>query len=491
MPAKGYYKFTLADCQGYARKRGGRCLSEEYHGGRLLWECAQGHRWYQKFKNYSSTGGWCRRCVIKKHTLEDVQAYARRHGGRCLSKTYPPTRVKWECRDRHRWASNFLVVRQRGSWCPLCSKRKAGLLKRFSIHDARLFAQKKGGKFLSKTYTLSRRRYLWECANGHRWKTTLDKIKNSRGWCPYCSDGSGEECVRACFQGVFRRRFPRGYPAWLVDNSGRSLELDGFNARLGVAFEHQGRMHYINVRHFFRGRRSFQRRLALDRLKHRLCRQHGIRLVKIPEVGWKFPLERLLPEVIRRCRQRGIRVPAGAERRRINYAPAMNMNPDKSKKYLKILASHARKKGGKLLEKSWLGHHSKHRFRCRQGHVFRIKIGNLVSNGGWCMRCELVARRHRKKLWWNGRGGMLLRAKMKKLGDRWMKQIHAHAKKKGGDCLTKEWPGWKGLCRLRCGKCGRVWTTGPQKLINGQWCRSCASRECHARNRAKRRSVAF
>jgi hypothetical protein len=33
---------------------------------------------------------------------------------------------------------------------------------------------------------------LWECAKGHQWETTADKIKNKKTWCPYCA-----ECIKS------------------------------------------------------------------------------------------------------------------------------------------------------------------------------------------------------------------------------------------------------------------------------------------------------
>jgi len=419
-----------------------------------------------------------------KYTIQDFQKYAHENGGRCISKKYQPPLITLECSEGHRWTGQGGQILRNKNWCHTCSNRKKASSRRMTIDDARSFARKKGGKLLSKVYTGSRSKYLWECAKGHRWKTTLHIIKNTICWCPYCTDGSGEECVRICFQSIFRRRFPKGCPAWLVTRSGRSLELDGFNARIGVAFEHQGRMHYMKIKHFHQKKGSFRRRLALDQIKHRLCRQHGVRLVKIPEVGWKFPLERLLSEVIRRCRQRGIRVPAGAEQRRINYAPAMNMNPAKSKRYLKFLSNYARKRKGRFLGKTWQGTRAKYHFKCHRNHVFFSKMTR------WCKRCAIIENAQKSRLWWGGRGGMLFRHKLKKSSEKWMVKIHAHAKKKGGVCLTKEWPGWVGTCRVRCGKCGRAWSAKPQNLMNGSWCLACATRKRHARNRAKHRSPA-
>ena len=411
-----------------------------------------------------------------KYSIKDCQKYAQKHEGRCLSKTYPPRKVLWKCREGHRWSSNFSVVLWRKSWCPICSAKTAGLAKKLTLQDAQKVAQKKGGRLISKAYTYSKRPYLWECANGHQWKSSFDKIRNTRSWCPYCSGGSGEECVRICFQRIFRRKFPKKRPDWLVVGSRSRLELDGYNARMGVAFEHQGRMHYLHIRHFHGTRKNFAKRVALDRLKNRLCTQHGVRLVKIPEVGWKFTLERLLPEVIRRCRKQGIRVPVGADRLRINYAPAMNMNPDKSVECLKLLAAHARKRGGHLLDKEWHGRKWKHRFKCQRGHIFRTTIGNLIGLERWCNLCSLVTRRHRKKDWWN-RYRETFSDKLRKKRSYRLRELQDIAKKRGGRCLSVEWDKVNTRYKFECGTCGRVWMTTALHIIQGQWCRICASRK--------------
>jgi len=345
---------------------------------------------------------------------------------------------------------------------------------RLSIGEVRALAKAKGGEFLSRIYRSTRIRYPWRCANGHRWMAPVEAIRNSDSWCPYCSKGSGEECVRICFEKVFKRRFPRVWAGWIRSDTGRSLELDGFNARMGVAFEHQGQHHYHHREFFHREPGQFQRRLALDRRKSRLCRQHGIRLVKIPEVGWKFPLERLLPEVIRRCRQLGIRVPAGADRLRINYAPAWNRNRERADKAVRLLKKTVKKQKGKWLNPKWMGNRHQYQFQCASGHRWKNDYFGILS-GRWCPVCRYGIVTKKKTAWWAGAGGKELRGRLFQQGQRHLIRLKEFAKKRGGECLSKEFLGFGKRHRFRCGDCGRVWQTHPNNLlVHKCWCKPCS-----------------
>jgi hypothetical protein len=53
--------------------------------------------------------------------LEELQAIAAAHGGRCLSRAYidANTKLYWECENQHRFYSAPSIVR-RGSWCVQC-----------------------------------------------------------------------------------------------------------------------------------------------------------------------------------------------------------------------------------------------------------------------------------------------------------------------------------------------------------------------------------
>lgn len=434
MPAKGSYKYSLKDCQRYAKSRGGTCLS-----------------------NF----------------------YVSRRESKKLGK-----RLKWKCSAGHVWEADFDNMSQRGSWCYLCSRKKLAELFRHDIKEVRKLARAKGGRFLSPSYTSALKPYLWECKNGHRWKTAVSNVRNANSWCPYCVKGSGEECVRICFEKVFRRNFPKVRPAWLKGISGRLLELDGFNSQMGLAFEHQGRHHYRPINFFYRKDGLFQRRIAIDRKKSGLCRQYGVRLVKVPEVGWRFPLERLLPEVIRRCRSQGIRVPAGADRLRIDYSPAWNANQHRSNERIRQLKAYARKRGGRCLDSKWIGYKAKYRFRCKRGHLWKTQPGGMLGRErDWCRRCSRFALREKSKRYWKTRGLEILRRKWKVQGR--IKQLQAVAKSRGGECLSKEWAGWQAEYRFWCKRCNQKWKAYPQGIFEGGFCKKCAMRTWWKKNRTK------
>ncbi len=76
----GNIKLTLQDMQAIARKYGGKCLSQEYVNNRtkLLWECGKGHQWETEPYHVKSHGQWCPECAgVKKLTLQDIQMLAR------------------------------------------------------------------------------------------------------------------------------------------------------------------------------------------------------------------------------------------------------------------------------------------------------------------------------------------------------------------------------------------------------------------------------
>jgi len=369
-------------------------------------------------------------------------------------------------------------------WCYLCSRQALAATFRLDISDVRRLASARGGRFLAKSYKNSSIAYPWRCANGHKWSACVSSVKNQNTWCPYCSKGSGEECVRISFEKIFGRRFPKAKPKWLKSNDGTQLEFDGFNTRMGLAFEHQGRQHYAREQRFFHQNKGrFERQVALDRQKSRLCKKHGIHLIRIREVGWKFPLEQLQSVVIQSCRRLGIEIPhQRSDLQQINYAPAFNLNPDKTEKYITLLNSIAKARGGACLDKHWLGWRSGYSFRCHQGHQWTANASNILKNQ-WCFKCHMLVRRASRDAKINHKA-ILKKKRSDRIRDQIIK-LHRIAKHKGGRCLSLEWKGWLARYRFICGKCDRKWTAKPQSIINGSWCQSCSLRKRHARDRVK------
>jgi thiol-disulfide isomerase/thioredoxin len=55
-----------------------------------------------------------------------------------------------------------------------------------TLEDFQRIAKKRGGKCLSKTYSILRYKMMWKCSKGHIWEATGNSIKHQKSWCPKC-----------------------------------------------------------------------------------------------------------------------------------------------------------------------------------------------------------------------------------------------------------------------------------------------------------------
>ena len=189
-------KYTLKDMQALAEERGGKLLSDTYRQvtDRLSWQCAKGHTW----ECAASTvlyGSWCRICARKgagkrhrKYTLEDMQALAKKRGGKCLSLEFHNvvTNLRWECAQGHCWSATPTNIK-RGTWCRKCSCAAAGEKRRkYTLADMQALAAEHGGECLSKTFTVITESLHWKCAKGHEFRTGAFNVQNGQ-WCRKCA----------------------------------------------------------------------------------------------------------------------------------------------------------------------------------------------------------------------------------------------------------------------------------------------------------------
>jgi len=481
MPAKGKFKFKRAQIAAFAKKRGGKLLSKRTFGSRpkYKWTCSKGHIWSATFNSLISKKSWCPACAgILPLGLNFCRAYAKERGGKCLSKTYSP-RLKWECKEGHQWiAASTKIINER-QWCRRCMWIRLGKSKRLQINEIKNLAASRGGRFLSKEYTSARRNYGWQCANGHKWTATVGKVKGGQ-WCPYCSKSIGEECVRLVFERIFRRRFPRIRPDWLLAPNGYRLELDGYNPSSRIAFEHQGQQHeeFQGFRHGTKG--SFKYQIFRDRFKELACKKRRVRLIKVPEVNNVITLDELKDVVISKCIRAGIRIPPGAKELRINYALAYKSR-DKSKEYLKKLHQVAKEFRGRCFARKWLGWKTPYEFQCNLGHKWRAFAGSVILSRSWCGKCRgRRAWRTRKKNTWTANPR------------KWMKLLRRVASKNKGKCLFAKWTGWATPYKFEC-KLGHRWKARASNIIHNEaWCKRCGARQTWKTRRklAKRRSPA-
>ena len=174
---------TIQDVKKYAKSKSGKCLSKKYINAhtKLKWECSEGHIWNADF-SHIKRGQWCPYCSGRRKTIKNMQKIAEERNGECLSKKYinNKTKLKWKCEHGHVWEAIPHNI-NRGAWCPYCVGNK-----KKNIKDMQKLAKNNNGKCLSDKYVNDGTKLKWECSEGHIWEAVPNSIK--RGvWCPYCA----------------------------------------------------------------------------------------------------------------------------------------------------------------------------------------------------------------------------------------------------------------------------------------------------------------
>lgn len=249
---------------------------------------------------------YCHRRRTRK-TLSEIQQMAAERGGRCLSKSYKNSlqKLHWECSEGHQWWAVQGDIQQ-GHWCPECH----GNVKK-SIDDMHQLAAERGGRCLSRKYNGRHSKLTWQCSEGHTWPATPGKIFGGQ-WCPICQGSIGEAHCRFLLEAILNNTFPQKRPAWLFNQKGNRMELDGYCEEIGIAFEYQGEQHYEKHKMFHQNTADLTSQVRRDNLKQRLCNEHNVKLVVIPHYISKEDLPRF---IVKTCRDLGISVPNGWQER--------------------------------------------------------------------------------------------------------------------------------------------------------------------------------
>ncbi len=498
-------KLGIEEMQEIAAKRGGKCLSINYDTSceKLLWECAEGHRW-EAIPNSIKRGSWCPFCAgRRKLNLLDMKRLAERRGGKCLSEGYVNARseLRWECAKGHQWEATPDNIKS-GHWCHIC-----GGSQRLTIEQMHRVAQERGGKCLSGRYFNKMSNLLWECADEHRWKATSNNITRGR-WCPICSSGLGERICREYFEQIFEKKFPRSHPKWLRNEKGNRMELDGFCREYKIAFEHHGEQHYSLKTHYMKDEKELTQRKKDDEVRRRLCEEKGIVLIEVPEIPSRLPIQEIKDFLKKLLTSKDIALPDNFDSKTIDIRDAYATSG--AKKALKELRTIASKKGGRCLSDTYVNMTANLLWECAKGHRWETKP-MVIKRGGWCPTCsgrkrltieemhQLAAKRGgkclsttyetrpRKLLWecaeghrWQTISEVIKRggwcptcAGLQKLTLAGMKKL---AEDKGGKCLSESYENVESKLRWECAE-GHQWEAIPSNVKKGHWCPVCAGNE--------------
>lgn len=421
-------------CLKLAKSRGGQCLSTTYSGShdKILWQCAKSHQWRAVLGNVNR-GRWCPHCFGFGKTIEDMQALASARNGKCVSKAYRGVfhKLRWRCAKGHVWNTTPQSIRQ-GHWCRVCSDTARVT---HSIDEMHALASSKGGECLSSRYVDSKHPLDWRCSQGHTWVARPEDILHGR-WCPECSVGKSERLCRAYLERFFGERFPISRPNWLRNARGNQMELDGYCAALGIAFEYHGRQHFEHHAFYHTRRSSLRQRITDDDLKAKLCRQHGVKLLVIP---YTVDESTLLDHVRKQCDRLGIKYRSPSKKFKIDLERAS------SPRWLEEMQRRARVHGGRCLSTHYLSAQDKLRWACKRGHEWEA-TPNHIKNGTWCPQCS-----HRVK--------------------RTISDMIAFAKTKGGQCLSTLYR-FTDKLRWQC-HAGHQWRALWSNVRRGTWCPDC------------------
>ena len=323
----------------------------------------------------------------------------------------------------------------RGDGCPTCAGNEA-----LTIEDMKALAEKRNGTCLSSTYKNLRTKLKWRCADGHVWEASPDQIRHNNSWCPTCSYNLGEEIVRIYFETIFLKPFPRKRPKWL-----KGLELDGYSSDLGLAFEHHGQQHYKQKKIYHKTTKEFEDQISRDNRKRELCVKHKVTLFEIPEVPTLTPINEL-PQLLNSAFKK-INIRPEVSPLEVNIdAVHVFSNHSKMKELKKI----AKRRGGTLTSKSYLGMNIHLTWRCEIGHEWKAIPSSIIS-GSWCPICA---------------GKIIIS----------IEELRKVAKQKGGKCLSRKYINANSKLRWQCAE-GHKWEAIPYAVRNlGTWCPYCVGK---------------
>jgi hypothetical protein len=302
-------------------------------------------------------------------------------------------------------------------------------------------AAERGGKLISTSVKNTEEKLLWECANGHRWMAKSSNIRSGK-WCPDCLRYLGESIVRAVLEGLTGHSFPKQKPDWLRNPAtGRKLELDGYSASLGLAFEHHGQHHYEAMKLYLQDEKALDERRNLDALKLDQCKAQGIDVLVVPlvpDLTSLHDLEKLIKDFL------------GSHSVEYNDLSINDMSFEHlyHAQDLTKLRELVSQRGGEVLTPVFLGTNSKMRFGCNQGHQWEATPYKIRS-GQWCRVCAGLTK------------GTI-------------EDMRTLARANGGDCLSEEYVSGHHNLQWRCSK-GHEWLAPAISVKNrGSWCKVCA-----------------
>jgi hypothetical protein len=268
---------TLKDLQELAISRKGKLISTTYvsYKNKLIWECASGHRWEARINDIKNKHSWCAICSGKsKPDISTLINFANNKDGKCLSKIYKncSDKLSWQCKFGHIWKASWTHIKHSDSWCPACSNiAKPDLLKLQQV------AKNNNGILLSEVYINNKSPLLWSCNKNHKWLANWGNIQSGT-WCPICSSFKTELLCKTLLEQKLKVSLKK---TTFYYNNNR-YQFDGYNKERKIAFEYHGKQHYVYPNYWHTTKDQFTTAQQRDKDKEQYCKENSIILITIP-----------------------------------------------------------------------------------------------------------------------------------------------------------------------------------------------------------------
>jgi len=203
-----------------------------------------------------------------------------------------------------------LAQLERGNLCKSCNPPKY-----VSVPEADYHALAKGfnGQLVSKGRT-TKCNSVWRCELGHTFRRPYYSIIANNSFCNVCTTGFQEMLAKAVVEKLFGKPFIKTRIAGSRSVGGKTLEVDLYNEHLGLAVEMNGFQHYQAVDFTGKGRKAAEKNFAIqqenDRRRAKACKNSGITLVVVRELGEVTPVEEFRKMLAHACKEACIELPA-------------------------------------------------------------------------------------------------------------------------------------------------------------------------------------
>jgi hypothetical protein len=315
-----------------------------------------------------------------KYSIEFFNKFAQERNAELLSTIYNHRLLTFKCKiHNYIWDTRADVVVNQNSWCWWCGKDS---IKKYNLDYCIKIAEEKGGWCLSTEYAAINKKMSWKCFNDHIFNMSLTDIKKG-SWCQVCSTGISQRICQEYFEQLFKKEFPTVRPSYL-----EGLELDGYCAELGLAFEHHGEQHYTLNKAFNMTKEKFESLQQRDNKKILLCKDNGITLIIIPQLFIITKINDLKLNIKNQCLNQNFTLPVTYDDTEVILIEAYKNN--NSKFYFSRLKELVLKFNGEVLSTGYTNAHVKIKYICKtHNEIFEAIPNNLVLGSWGCKECKI------------------------------------------------------------------------------------------------------